>query len=53
MRHAPFPIGPVEREAWLVAMLAAVDESGAPPAALAAFREYFEMASTAMINVAR
>jgi hemoglobin len=53
MRHAPFPIGPAEREAWLAAMLAAVDESGAPPAALAAFREYFEMASTAMINVAR
>jgi hemoglobin len=53
MRHAPFPIGPAEREAWLVAMVAAVDESGAPPAAVAVFREYFEMASTAMINVAR
>lgn len=50
MRHAPFVIGVAERDAWLSAMLAAVDASGAPPDAIAAFHEYFEMASTAMIN---
>ncbi len=50
MRHAPFVITIRERDAWLAAMLAAVDESGAPDAARAAMCEYFEMASTAMIN---
>jgi hemoglobin len=50
MRHAPFPIGQAERDAWLRAMLAAVDASDAPPEAVAAFHEYFEMASTAMMN---
>jgi hemoglobin len=50
MRHAPFVIGAAERDAWLRAMLAAVDASDAPPEAIAAFHEYFEMASTAMIN---
>jgi len=50
MRHAPFVITVRERDAWLAAMLAALDESGAPETARAAMREYFEMASTAMIN---
>ena len=50
MRHAPFRIDAGARDAWLTAMLAAVDESDAPPVALEAMREYFEMASTAMIN---
>jgi hemoglobin len=50
MRHAPFPIDGVARDAWLVAMLAAVDETDAPEIARQHMREYFEMASTAMIN---
>ena len=50
MRHAPFVITTREREAWLAAMLAAVDESSAPESVRAALRDYFDMASTAMIN---
>ncbi|MBL7495425.1 globin [Frankia sp. CNm7] len=30
MRHAPFAIGPVERDAWLAHMRAAVDSLGLP-----------------------
>jgi hemoglobin len=51
MRHFPFAIGTRERDAWLRAMLAAVEASDAPEVAKAAMREYFEMASTAMQNV--
>ncbi|MET1002228.1 MAG: globin [Acidimicrobiia bacterium] len=50
MRHFPFVIGPSERDAWLAAMLAAVDEMAPPANVETAFREYFEMAATAMIN---
>jgi hemoglobin len=50
MRHAPFPIGGPEREAWLSAMLAALDAQAVPEVAREAMREYFAMASTAMIN---
>src|SRR5512132_2803440 len=31
MRHAPFAIGPAERDAWLRHMTAAVDSLGLPP----------------------
>jgi hemoglobin len=51
MRHAPFPIGQSERDAWLAAMLAALDESDAPEVARELIRDYFVSASTAMINV--
>ncbi len=50
MRHAPFPIAQPERDAWLQAMLAALDESDAPEVAREMMREYFTTASTAMIN---
>jgi hemoglobin len=50
MRHAPFVIGTRQRNAWVAAMLATVDESDAPEVAKDALREYFEMAATAMIN---
>lgn len=50
MRHAPFVIGQAEREAWLRHMTAAVDASDAPEAARSLFHQYFEQASTAMIN---
>src|SRR3974390_1108699 len=50
MRHAPFAIGTAERDAWLAAMLAAVEESAAPEEVRPALRDYFTMASTPMIN---
>jgi hemoglobin len=50
MRHAPFPIGPEERDAWLGHMLAALDEAGIPEPARSAMRSYFEMAAPAMMN---
>jgi hemoglobin len=50
MRHAPFAIDAAAREAWLSAMLASVDEGDAPEVAREMLREYFTMASTAMIN---
>ena len=50
MRHAPFAIGPAERDRWLVHMRAAVAEL-APPADVAAELErYFAMAAEAMRN---
>lgn len=50
MRHAPFPIGPAERDAWLAHMLAAVDVVGIPEPARSAMRAYFANAATAMMN---
>ena len=50
MRHAPFAIGAGERAAWLTAMLAALDEADGAPVAKDMMRDYFTMASTAMIN---
>ncbi|MDQ1457603.1 MAG: hemoglobin [Actinomycetota bacterium] len=50
MRHAPFVIAGRERDAWLSAMLAALDDADAPPAAMRMMAEYFTTASTAMIN---
>jgi len=50
MRHAPFVIGGAERQAWLAAMLAALDEADAPEVAREMMRDYFTTASTAMIN---
>ena len=50
MRHAPFAIGPVERDRWLVHMRAAVADL-APTAEVAAELErYFAMAAEAMRN---
>ena len=51
MRHAPFAIGPDERDRWLVHMRAAVDEAGPLPGPVrTALFEYFEMAAEAMRN---
>jgi hemoglobin len=50
MRHAPFPIGPAERDAWLEHMLAALDEVGITEPARSAMRAYFMMAAPAMQN---
>jgi hemoglobin len=50
MRHLPFPIGPVERDAWLEHMLAALDEAGVPEPARSVMEAYFRNAAQAMMN---
>ena len=50
MRHQPFPIGQRERDAWLRQMTAAVESMEFEPAVRKALLDYFETASTAMIN---
>lgn len=50
MRHAPFVIGMAERNAWLRHMTAAVEGSDAPEEAKRLFGQYFDQASSAMIN---
>ncbi len=50
MRHAPFVITQLERDAWLRHMTDAVAASAAPPEVRQLLDSYFEQASTAMIN---
>ena len=50
MRHAPFAIGPGERDRWLVHMRAAVEVVAPPEPVGRALLEYFEMAAEAMRN---
>lgn len=56
MRHGHLAIGQTERDHWLAHMLAAVHStvtrSGAPAEVEQAMTNYFEHASTAMINTA-
>jgi hemoglobin len=51
MRHAPFAIGPEERDRWLTHMTAALDALAPEPKVRAAFDEYFAMAAESMRNV--
>lgn len=50
MRHAPFVIGRAERDAWMRHMRAAVESSGAGDEDRAALLDYFETASTSLMN---
>ncbi|PRX48716.1 hemoglobin [Prauserella shujinwangii] len=50
MRHAPFKIGPIERDAWLRAMRVAVDEAGLDEPYRTQLWEYLEMAAHSMMN---
>ena len=50
MRHQPFVIGQRERDAWLAHMTAAVESLDLAPGVRKALLDYFETASTAMIN---
>jgi hemoglobin len=50
MRHQPFAIGRAERDAWLRHMTAAVDSMEFAPPVRRALLDYFEAASTAMVN---
>jgi hemoglobin len=50
MRHQPFAVGLRERDAWLHHMTAAVDSLDLQPGVSKALLDYFDTASTAMIN---
>jgi hemoglobin len=50
MRHAPFAIGVLERDRWLVHMRAAIADQAPPPEIAAELDRYFEMAAEAMRN---
>jgi hemoglobin len=49
-RHFPFVIGELERDRWMVHMMAAVDELSPNETVRQQLTEYMAMASTAMIN---
>jgi hemoglobin len=50
MRHAPFSIGPIERDAWLRCMRVAVDEAGLSAQQRDQLWAYLEMAANSMMN---
>ena len=50
MRHAPFAIGPAERDEWLVRMRAAITASAPPDDVAVELERYFAMAAEAMRN---
>src|SRR4051794_28288666 len=50
MRHAPFKVGPAERDAWLRHMRDAVDSLGLPEPHHSALWEYLERAAYFMVN---
>ena len=50
LRHQPFAIGQPERDAWLRHMTAAVESLNLATGVQRALLDYFETASTAMIN---
>jgi hemoglobin len=50
MRHAPFRVGPTERDAWLRHMRRAVDTLNLPPEQEQRLWEYLERAAHFMIN---
>jgi hemoglobin len=50
MRHAPFAIGPRERDAWLARMREAIAETDPPKDVAARLHAYFDMAAEAMRN---
>jgi hemoglobin len=50
MRHAPFPIGPRERDAWLLHMRAAMDSIALPPEQDRELWSYLHQSAFAMIN---
>jgi hemoglobin len=50
MRHAPFRVGPAERDAWLSHMRTAVDSLDLDPAHRDMLWEYLERAAMHMVN---
>src|SRR5436189_2879551 len=45
-RSQPFQIGQAERDSWVAAMLASMDEVGIPEPAYSTMRDYFQNAAT-------
>jgi hemoglobin len=50
MRHAPFQVGPLQRDAWLRCMRIAVDEAGLAEEYRTQLWNYLEMAAQSMVN---
>ena len=53
MRHAPFPIGPLERDAWLRCMhtaIAEIDSETLDDEHRSTLLQYLEMAAQSMVN---
>ena len=50
MRHAPFRVGPAERDAWLAHMRAAVDSLDLPEPHRSALWDYLERSAHFMVN---
>ena len=50
MRHAPFAVGPTERDRWLVHMRAAIVAMAPPPDVADELERYIAMAAEAMRN---
>jgi hemoglobin len=50
MRHAPFRISPIERDAWLKNMRIALDEENLPEQYRAQLWSYLEMAAQSLLN---
>jgi len=50
MRHAPFRIGPIERDAWLRCMRIAVDEADLDGEHRAQLWQYLQYAAISMMN---
>jgi hemoglobin len=50
MRHMPFKVGPIERDAWLRCMRIAVDEADLDEAHRAQLWDYLQMAAVSMVN---
>ncbi len=50
MRHAPFAIGPLERDRWLVHIRAAIAALAPPPGVADELERYIAMAAEAMRN---
>lgn len=50
MRHNPYKIGPIERDAWLRAMRVALDETGIPEPYEGQLWNYLEYAAQSMMN---
>jgi hemoglobin len=50
MRHAPFRVGPAERDAWLRNMRRAIDSLGLPAGQEQQLWEYLERAAHFMVN---
>ena len=50
MRHAPFAIGPGQRDAWLTHMRAAVESLDLPPRAELMLWNYLDGAAHSLVN---